>query len=88
MQFLEEAKPNPHAFVLLDISERMGPEYVLMFDDFLRMGVIQCTLQLMMYLSNPATTAFLSVEFLLLLIYVMIGVASYWLVFRNLIAFK
>jgi hypothetical protein len=88
MQFLIDAKPNPNAFVLLEISERIGPEYVLMFDDFLRMTVIQCTLQLMMYLSNPATTAFLSVEFVLLLVYVMIGVALYWLVFRNILAFK
>ena len=77
-----------NAFFLLDISNRIGQEYVVMFDDFLRMAVIQCTLQLMMYLSNPATTAFLSAEFVLLLIYVLIGVALYWLVFRNLLAFK
>lgn len=79
---------EPNVFFLLDISQRIGPEYVYMFDDMFRMVVIQCTLQLMMYLSNPMTPSLLSAEFLLLLIYVVIGVALYWLVFRNLVYFK
>ena len=79
---------EPPAFFLLDISERIGPEYVLMFDDFLRMAVIQCTLQLMMSVSNPTAPSLLSAEFLLMLIYVLIGVALYWLVVRQVVGFR
>jgi hypothetical protein len=78
---------DEHVFFLLDVSNKLGQEYVHMFDDFLRMFTIQFTLQLMLYLSDPYDNAFVSGDFVLLVFYIFLGVALYWLVFRNLIGF-
>jgi hypothetical protein len=78
----------PTSFYLLNISNKLGAEYVHMFDDFLRMVAIQTTLQLMVFLSNPSENAFLSADFVLLLIYILIGLSLYWLVLRKLVMFK
>lgn len=79
---------DDEVFFLLDISEKLGNEYVHMFDDFLRMFTIQFTLQLMLYLSNPSDNAFVTGDFVLLVFYIFLGVALYWLVFRKLIGFQ
>ena len=77
------------SFYLLNISNRLGgEEYVHMCNDFLRMVAIQTTLQLMVFLSNPSETAFISAEFILVLIYILIGLSLYWLVLRKLVTFK
>jgi hypothetical protein len=76
-----------NVFFLLNISERIGKEYVLMCDDLLRMFVIQFTIQMMMYLASPTTNSFISAEFVVLLFYILLGVSFYWLVFRNVVAF-
>jgi hypothetical protein len=75
----------PPSFYLLNISHKLGPEYVSFCNDVLRMMVLQVTLQFMIYLSNPSANAFISAEFLLLLLYIIIGVAMYWLVVRRLV---
>jgi hypothetical protein len=80
-------KPEQPAFYLLNISSKLGPEYVHMFDDFMRMMSIQMTLQFMMFIGG-STDALISADFVLILFYVLIGVALYWLVLRKVIGFR
>jgi hypothetical protein len=58
-----------------------------MFDDFLRMFAIQITLQFMMFI-GPGENALITAEFVLILFYILIGVALYWLVFRKVVMFR
>lgn len=77
------------SFYLLNISNKLGgSEYVHMLDDFTRMVAIQTTLQFMVFLSNPGERAFLSTDFVLMLIYILLGVALYWLVVRKIVLFR
>lgn len=75
-----------HALHKVDVSTKLGKEYPVMFDDIMRMVVIQFTIQLMFYLSSP-DRGFFTEEFVLLVLYVILGVSLYWLVFRNIIVF-
>lgn len=70
----------------IDISGKLGSEYVPLFDDISRMFLIQFTIQLMFYLS-ASDRAFMTDEFVMLVLYVILGIALYWLVFRNVVKF-
>lgn len=71
-----------------DVSTHMGSsDYIKLFDDVLRMLCIQLTIQIMLYFSGDAGATFLSREFVLLLMYVELGVMLYWLVVRKLLKF-
>lgn len=70
----------------VDVSRFLGPEYIPLCDDASRMFLIQLTIQLMFYLS-VSDKAFMTDEFVLLLLYIMLGICLYWLVFKKLIKF-
>lgn len=70
----------------IDISKSMGREYVPVCEDIMRMLLIQLTIQMMFYLS-ASDRAFLTEEFILLVLYIILGVCLYWLVFRSLVKF-
>jgi hypothetical protein len=70
----------------LYIVKLANPEYVSLFEDIIRMVTIQCTIQFLYYINNG--TAFLTADFFLLVLYVVLGVCVYWLVFKKLILFK
>lgn len=88
------AAPTPEeaALVTLKVSEGLGAEYVPMFQDALRMLCIQGTLQLMTYLSTSSSSssrkgvAFFTADFILLLVYVLLGVMLYWMLVRRIFA--
>ena len=69
------------------VSSLLGEEYVPVFEDALRMLCIQATIQLMSFMSSPDSErpAFFTSEFMLLIIYVLLGVMLYWLVLRRLL---
>jgi hypothetical protein len=80
--------PPPEALYNVDVTASMGSsDYVRMFEDILRMLCIQFTIQVMLYFSGDASSQFFSREFVLLLMYVELGVLLYWLVIRKLIKF-
>jgi hypothetical protein len=78
---------NQPALYNVDVSSKLGPEYVNLFDDVARMVLIQLTIQLMFYLTAP-DRGFITDEFVLLVLYIVLGVSMYWLVFKNLFKFK
>jgi hypothetical protein len=63
-------------------------EYINLIEDVVRMVLIQCSLQLLLVATDPDQYQFFSSDFLLILIYIILGVCLYWLVFKKLISFK
>ncbi len=80
--------PDQPALITLDVSDKIGTENVIVLDDIARMLIIQFTIQLMQFLSDPAAYALFSAEYFLVSMYIVLGVALYWLVFRNLVKFS
>ncbi len=76
--------PFPSVF-RLDVSSLVGPEYLPLVDDVIRMVCIQVTIQLMVYLSGNGAS-FFSSDFGLLVVYVVLGVMLYWLAVRKVVA--
>lgn len=79
------------AALTVPVTQRLGPEYVPLFHDALRMLCIQATIQLMSHLSQDdaiVARPLLSADFIMLLLYVVLGVMLYWLAVRRLIAFE
>lgn len=71
-----------------DISKTFGQEYVDVFNDLARMLVIQFVIQMLMHMTDSARFPFFSVEFVLMCIYIVLGVLVYWLIFKKLVKFK
>jgi uncharacterized membrane protein SirB2 len=61
-------------------------EYIPMVDDMLRVVCIQVAIQLMLFASGDSQ--FFTAEFIMLVIYIVLGVALYWLVAKKLVVFK
>lgn len=63
-----------------------NPEYIAFFEDVARMVTIQLTIQFLYYINSGVS--FFNADFVLLVIYIVLGVCVYWLVFKKLIVFK
>lgn len=73
----------------VDVTREWGAGYALFAEDVLRMLCIQLTIQIMIYCSSePGTMSFISPQFMLMLAYVVLGVALYWLVLKRVVVFK
>lgn len=68
---------------------RVGVEddYVGVIDDIMRLVLIQIVIQLMFYLNSPTDFPFFTPSFVAILLYIVLGVAFYWLIFRKIILF-
>ena len=73
---------------VIDISKRIGPEYVNMMNDIARFVTIQVVIQVMLFTMDGKAFPFFSADFLLLTIFIIVGVMAYWLVLKKLIAFR
>lgn len=62
-------------------------DYIPLLQDVLRMVTLQVVIQFLYYI-NTDDTPFFSVDFLLLVTYVILGVCVYWLIIKKLIIFK
>lgn len=71
---------------VVDVTTAVGPGYATYLDDVVRMLCIQLTIQTLISLSNGANL--LSVESVLIILYVVLGVSLYWLVFKRLVRFR
>jgi hypothetical protein len=70
---------------IVDVSQK---DYLPLIDDIVRIVIIQISLQLLLFATDPDQYQFFSVDFILLLIYIVLGVCMYWLVFKKLVMFK
>ena len=72
----------------LYIVDVPNKEYLGMIDDITRMITIQFMIQFLMFINNPSEVSFFSLDFILLVLYIVLGVCVYWLVIKKLIHFK
>jgi uncharacterized membrane protein SirB2 len=62
-------------------------EYVEFINDIVRMVTIQVMIQFLFSI-NSEGVAFFSVDFFLLLLYIVLGVCVYWLIVKRFVMFK
>lgn len=62
----------------------LDAEHTGMINDIVRMVTIQFSIQFLCFLNTP-DTPFWTVDFILLVVYVVMGVCLYWLVIKKLI---
>lgn len=63
-------------------------EYLELINDVVRMFTIQIIIQFLFYINSPNTVQFFSIDFILLTLYLILGICVYWLVINKLITFK
>tara|TARA_Y100000589_G_scaffold331978_1_gene388359 strand:+ start:1484 stop:1714 length:231 start_codon:yes stop_codon:yes gene_type:complete len=70
---------------LFELNLDIDKEYVPMINDVIRMAVIQIVAQMLFYFNDPKKNPLWSLTFAQTLIYILIGVISYWLIMRKII---
>jgi hypothetical protein len=87
MATVENNEHGKNAFYTINVSDFLGStEYNAVIDDLLRMLCIQLTIQIMLYFGGSSgTDTFWTNDFVLLLIYIELGVLLYWLVVKKLV---
>jgi hypothetical protein len=70
---------------IVDVPKK---EYIPLIDDIARVVLIQISIQLLLYATDPNENQFFTADFFLLVIYIVLGVCLYWLVFKKLVVFK
>ena len=68
----------------LDIDK----EYIPAINDMMRMFIIQLVVNIMFYVSNPKENALLNETFLETLLYILLGVMTYWIIIKKIILIK
>ena len=63
-------------------------DYIDVIDDVFRMVTIQLSIQFLYFLNSSDTVSLFSSDFVLLVIYMILGILFYRLVLRKMIAFK
>lgn len=62
-------------------------EYIPLIEDVSRMVIVQLTIQFLYYINSKDGESFFSVDFLLLIIYIVLGVCIYWLIYKKSVKF-
>ena len=78
---------EPQSVWTVDMSKVVGRDNVVFINDLVRIFIIQMTVQIMMYVTCPDQCTIFSDDFLILLLFISIGICFYWLVFRRLVSF-
>ena len=78
---------QPKHMYTLELSKYINPEYLPLINDLSRMIAIQVVIHLMYFFRAPSIATLFSGAFFELLLYVVLGVMSYWLVVRKFVAF-
>jgi len=81
------ASATPSPLFTVDLSKTIGSEYAGMLEDMIRMVSLQLTIQVMLYFGN-ATESLFTEDLLVLLFYIILGVAFFWLVVKTLVTFR
>ena len=67
---------------------KVHPQYKEYLDDLCRIVGIQVVANLFFYISNPSKHIFFSQSFLNSLFFIILGISTYWLIFKKIISFK
>jgi hypothetical protein len=70
--------------LIIDVSRNIGAEYVPLVHDLARTVIIQLLVQMLLAAVDDSVS-FLSAEFVLVLLYVLLGVAAYHLLLKRVV---
>lgn len=82
-----ESSKKETTIYTIKVSDYLGPEYISLFNDIARFLIIQISIQTLLVTIDPGAYSLFSADFLILLMFIVIGVMAYWLVFRKIISF-
>lgn len=80
------AAPPTASLYTVNLSRVFGPDYAPLANDLVRMVCIQLAIQLLNVAIAGST--FFSADFMALLMYIVLGVALYWLALRRIVVFR
>jgi hypothetical protein len=80
---ISDTSEPPYSMVELIVP----PEYRSLVEDLCRMVMIQVVANFLFYTSDPSKHSFFSATFFKTLLFVVVGVCSYWLVLRKVVSF-
>lgn len=63
-------------------------DYIDIINDIARMVTIQITIQFLFFINSPGEVAFFSVDFILMVLYMVLGICVYWLIIKKVVVFK
>jgi hypothetical protein len=62
-------------------------DYVNMFNDVIKMATILVVVNILMFMNNPKENKILSMVYIKLCVFILLGIVTYWLVVKNIILF-
>lgn len=77
--------PVDASLYTVNVSKHFGGDAASALNDVGRMLSIQITVQALLYFNDPNCDAFFSAEFVLMSMYVILGVLVYWLISRRVV---
>ena len=69
------------------LEYNVDDEYKQLYNDLVKFITILAVLNLLMYMSNPTQNVLLGTNYIKLMISVILGLATYWLVISKIIIF-
>jgi len=70
-----------------NLKYKVEEEYKDLVNDIIKFVTILIVLNLLMFISNPTENVFLGNTYLKLIIYIILGLTTYWLVISKVIQF-
>lgn len=83
-----DSEETTTALFTYDVSSVLGKEYVDVIYDGTRLLIIQVVIQFLMYMTDNEKHQFFSSDFIVMCIYIVLGVMVYWLIFKKIVHFK
>ena len=71
----------------LNLNLNIEEEYKPMLNDLIKMFTILVVVNVLMYISNPSQNKLLGESYIQLLIFILLGVCTYWLVINKLVKY-
>lgn len=71
----------------LKLEYKVDDDYKNLYNDLIKFVTILVVLNLLMFLSNPTQNVFMGTTYLKLMIYIILGLTTYWLVISKIIVF-
>lgn len=71
----------------LKLEYKVDDDYKNLYNDLIKFVTILVVLNLLMFLSNPTQNVFMGSTYLKLMIYIILGLTTYWLVISKIIVF-
>ena len=69
------------------LEYNVDDDYKNLYNDLIKFVTILVVLNLLMFLSNPTQNVFMGSTYLKLMIYIVLGLTTYWLVISKIIVF-